>query len=73
MVDYTIPCQGIVAYSKDEWKFEELLTREPLEDEMLVEMIATGMCHTDILGFGGIYPRVLGHEGNQRHQIRTFH
>jgi Zn-dependent alcohol dehydrogenase len=39
------------------------MTRPPLEDEFLVEMIATGVCHTDISGYGGIYPRVLGHEG----------
>lgn len=63
MVEYTIPSKGIVAYSQNEWRFEELLTREPREDEFLIEMVATGVCHTDILGFGGIYPRVLGHEG----------
>lgn len=60
---YTIPCSGIVAYSSHEWILEELLTREPAEDEFLIEMIATGVCHTDISGYGGIYPRVLGHEG----------
>ena len=64
MVEYTIPCKGIVAYSQHDWKWEDLLTREPKEDEFLVEMIATGVCHTDISGYGGIYPRVLGHEGN---------
>ncbi len=60
---HTIRCSGIVAYSDHEWVFEELLTREPAEDEFLIEMIATGVCHTDISGYGGIYPRVLGHEG----------
>ena len=64
MADYTVPCKGIVAYSQHEWKWEELLTRDPFEDEFLVELIATGICHTDISGYGGIYPRVLGHEGN---------
>ena len=63
MIKYTIPCKGIVAYSQHDWNWEELLTREPREDEFLVEMIATGVCHTDISGYGGIYPRVLGHEG----------
>ncbi|KAL1594999.1 hypothetical protein SLS59_008550 [Nothophoma quercina] len=66
MVEYTIPCKGIVAYSQHDWKWEDLLTREPKEDEFLVEMIATGVCHTDISGYGGIYPRVLGHEGAGR-------
>ncbi|EGX88676.1 alcohol dehydrogenase, putative [Cordyceps militaris CM01] len=63
---FTIKCRGIVAYSEHEWVWEELLTREPHEDEFLVEMIATGVCHTDISGYGGIYPRVLGHEGAGR-------
>jgi D-arabinose 1-dehydrogenase-like Zn-dependent alcohol dehydrogenase len=63
MTKYTVPCKGIVAYSQHEWKYEDLLTREPYEDEFLIEMIATGVCHTDISGYGGIYPRVLGHEG----------
>lgn len=62
---YSVPCTGIVAYSEHEWKLEKLLTREPKEDEFLVEMIATGVCHTDISGYGGIYPRVLGHEGSR--------
>ena len=63
MAEYNVPCKGIVAYSEHDWKLENLLTREPKEDEFLVEMIATGICHTDIAGYGGIYPRVLGHEG----------
>ncbi|EME43121.1 hypothetical protein DOTSEDRAFT_45113 [Dothistroma septosporum NZE10] len=66
MSQYTVPCKGIVAYTEHDWKFEDLLTREPQEDEFLVEMIATGICHTDISGYGGIYPRVLGHEGAGR-------
>ncbi|KAF2209861.1 hypothetical protein CERZMDRAFT_46283 [Cercospora zeae-maydis SCOH1-5] len=66
MSQYTIPSKGIVAYDQHTWKLEKLLTREPQEDEFLVEMIATGVCHTDISGYGGIYPRVLGHEGAGR-------
>jgi Zn-dependent alcohol dehydrogenase len=70
MSQYTIPCKGIVAYSEHDWKFEDLLTREPEEDEFLIEVIATGVCHTDITGYGGIYPRVLGHEGKYPISIR---
>lgn len=69
---YTVPCKGIVAYSQHEWCFEDLLTREPTEDEFMVEMIATGVCHTDISGYGGIYPRVLGHEGKFLNRIFTL-
>lgn len=42
MSQYTLPCKGIVAYSQHDWKWEELLTREPAQDEILVEMVATG-------------------------------
>lgn len=62
----TVPCKGIVAYSQHEWKLEEMFTREPLEDEFMIEIIGTGVCHTDISGYGGIYPRVLGHEGERK-------
>lgn len=53
------------------WKLEEVGVRQPGEDELLVEMVASGVCHTDALvgnlpdGAAPIafYPRVLGHEG----------
>jgi Zn-dependent alcohol dehydrogenase len=60
---YSIACKAIVVSDQHTWTWTDLLTRPPLEDEFLVEMIATGVCHTDIFGYGGIYPRVLGHEG----------
>jgi Zn-dependent alcohol dehydrogenase len=63
---YTIPCKAIVATDQHTWTWTDLLTRAPHEDEFLVEMIATGVCHTDISGYGGIYPRVLGHEGTYK-------
>ena len=37
MTKYTVPCKGIIAYSQHEWKYEDLLTREPGADEFLVE------------------------------------
>ncbi|SMR48344.1 unnamed protein product [Zymoseptoria tritici ST99CH_1E4] len=57
MSEFTIPSRGIVSYSQHDWQLTDLLTRAPFPDEFLVEMIATGICHTDIAGFGGIYPR----------------
>ena len=48
---------------------EELELEAPRGDEVLVRMVATGMCHTDLLSrelppefFGG--PQVYGHEGS---------
>ncbi|KAF7197443.1 Aryl-alcohol dehydrogenase [Pseudocercospora fuligena] len=53
------------------WKFEDIRVRQPKEGELLVKMVATGICHSDV--FAGsvpkgasplaVYPRVLGHEG----------
>lgn len=53
---------------------EEVTTRTIKDDELVVEMVASGICHTDIL-IGSIpggaapiafYPRILGHEGVQK-------
>lgn len=40
-----------------------MFTREPEGNAFLVEIIATGVCHTDISGYDSIYPRVHNHEG----------
>jgi hypothetical protein len=69
---YSIPCKAIVTSDQHTWTWTDLLTRPPLEDEFLVEMVATGVCHTDIFGYGGIYPRVLGHEGTHMHIHSSF-
>lgn len=63
------------------WKIEEVTTRAIKDDELLVEMVASGICHTDIL-VGSIpdgaapiafYPRILGHEGESyQPPPRTF-
>ena len=51
---------------------QEIFTSKPKKGELLIEMVASGICHTDAL-IGGIpdgaapiafYPRVLGHEGS---------
>lgn len=50
------------------FSIENLTLEEPRDDEVLVRMVAAGMCHTDLLSrelppefFPG--PRVVGHEG----------
>lgn len=53
------------------WRKEKVKLREPGEEELLVRIIASGICHTDIAlstvpedtpGFQP-YPKVMGHEG----------
>ena len=43
---------AIVAHSplpQKGWKMEEVTTGEMADDELVVEMVATGICHTDIM------------------------
>ena len=46
---------------------EELVLEDPRDDEILVRLVATGICHTDLVVAGGFTatprPVVLGHEG----------
>jgi Zn-dependent alcohol dehydrogenase len=69
-----VSTQGIVSWgrlSDGEWRMSTMKVRKPGDGELLVEMIASGVCHTDLLignlpeGASpvGFYPRVLGHEG----------
>lgn len=46
---------------------EEIEIDEPKEDEVLIRIVASGICHTDaesIKGNGAPFPAVLGHEGS---------
>ena len=49
------------------FEIETLAVEEPRADEVLVRIVATGMCHTDLVVRDQIYPVplpiVLGHEG----------
>lgn len=61
--DYTIPTKAIITYTEDDWRYQAVLVRPPGDGELLIKILATGICHTDIANVGGIYPRILGHEG----------
>ena len=51
------------------WALQDLTLRPIKDDEVLVQIIATGICHSDLLvssfpeEYGMVYPKVLGHEG----------
>jgi Zn-dependent alcohol dehydrogenase len=75
MAAYPISTTAIVSdVPKDghvQWRKEKVQIREPLEDEVLVRIVASGICHSDIVmsmvpaGAPGYtpYPKVMGHEG----------
>jgi aryl-alcohol dehydrogenase len=52
---------------KEPLEIRELTIGNPRPDELRVRMVATGICHTDIIMLGGLLraplPAVLGHEG----------
>lgn len=60
------------------WKMEKLRLRGIGEKELVVRIVASGVCHTDLLAGsvpaakGGRYPRVLGHEG-EKSRIRFIY
>ncbi|KAL1621349.1 hypothetical protein SLS56_009235 [Neofusicoccum ribis] len=60
-------------FSQGQWAIEDVTLRELKPDELVVEIVASGICHTDLhcgdtpadAGVPAVYyPRVLGHEGS---------
>jgi len=52
LVDNMISGRAIVCHdthANGGWKMEEVGVRKPGEGELLVEMVASGVCHTDVL------------------------
>ncbi len=58
---------AIVHEQGQDFRLEEVDLDEPRADEVLVRMVATGLCHTDISLRDSLppemFPRVFGHEG----------
>ncbi|RAL03705.1 NAD(P)-dependent alcohol dehydrogenase [Aspergillus ibericus CBS 121593] len=56
-------------YKTGGWKLQNVSLRPLRENELLVEVVASGVCQTDLhfagleTGLGVNYPRVMGHEG----------
>lgn len=50
------------------WHLEDVQLQHIKSDELRIRLVATGICHTDIV-FGSLpkevypHPRILGHEG----------
>lgn len=68
-------------FSQGKWAIEPVTLRALRDDEVLVEMVASGICHTDLhcgntdpeKNVPGVYyPRVLGHEGQSSVTFTAF-
>jgi len=59
---------AVVRQKGGPFQIEELTQDEPRSDEVRVRIVATGMCHTDMVARDQLYevplPVVLGHEGS---------
>jgi len=59
---------AIVNKKKAKFEFEDLEIASPASHEVLIKIVATGLCHTDLSVKDGYlptnYPVVLGHEGS---------
>ncbi|KAF1926917.1 GroES-like protein [Didymella exigua CBS 183.55] len=74
-MSFPIAATAIVTDAPNEsnvsWRIDKVQIREPGEDELLVRIIASGICHSDVAnsltqeGTPGLlpFPKVLGHEG----------
>jgi Zn-dependent alcohol dehydrogenase len=78
--------QAIVSHppvdGERQWILEEVSIGRPGETEAIVEIVASGICHTD-LGCGTApdgtpgfpvppYPRILGHEGKESFHLEDL-
>ena len=60
---------AVVFETSGDFRIEELELSEPNDDEVLVRVVASGICHTDLAGRAGHLPippppSVFGHEGS---------
>lgn len=79
------PSQAIVAFEPGpdhkggaNWELTDIKVPSQLNDgEILVEMVASGICHTDLAltnpNQGQTFPMVPGHEGSSELSSRTEH
>ncbi|KAK3724445.1 hypothetical protein LTR37_001069 [Vermiconidia calcicola] len=66
MPEFNTPTEAVITYTDSDWRLQPVLARPPGDHELHIRILATGICHTDIVNVGGIYPRILGHEGAGR-------
>lgn len=71
--DETVALVAHGGISARQWRLESVIPRDLKSDEVLVRIVASGICHADLhFGDGDAeksnssiwYPRVLGHEGS---------
>ena len=68
---------AVVREAGGDFSIETLTLDEPRDDEVRVRIVATGLCHTDLVVRDQVLPTplpaVLGHEGAGIIGMRAFH
>ncbi len=63
----SITAQGVVAHGPNDVRLEEMIVDPPGPGEVLVRILASGVCHTELHVIHGTWPEgfpyLLGHEG----------
>ena len=65
---------AVLRHPEQPFQLEQLRLPEPAEDQILVRVVASGMCHTDLMprqpGSFVRPPIVVGHEGAGSYRLR---
>jgi Zn-dependent alcohol dehydrogenase len=60
---FRMQAQAAIADGKGQFTLEHIDVGEPIGDEVLIEIKAAGICHTDLASLNWKRPLVMGHEG----------
>ncbi|KAF2795278.1 NAD(P)-binding protein [Melanomma pulvis-pyrius CBS 109.77] len=73
MAEYPTSTRAIVTTPPKDgaptWAMQDISLRDPSPNEVLVRIVASGVCHTDLAismvppEYGMLFPKVMGHEG----------
>lgn len=59
--------KAILSRKKDDFSLQDIVLSRPKNNQLLIKIVACGVCHTDVTVLNGTlpvaYPVVLGHEG----------
>jgi S-(hydroxymethyl)glutathione dehydrogenase/alcohol dehydrogenase len=62
-IKMAITCKAAITDGKGNFKIEEIVVQDPLDDEVLVKIKAAGLCHTDHDSLSWGKRLIIGHEG----------
>ena len=57
-------CKAAIAYGDGSFIIDNIQIKDPIEEEVLVEVKAASLCHTDYDSLNWGNPIIMGHEGS---------